>query len=94
MIPQQEWLISSLIILKRADGNDNKMTNILGKYDDIMTLLDIEKPDTKLCWIRPNKSMFSFIKFSLTLLDVTNITSVGCGTGLFELLLTYYTGKD
>jgi hypothetical protein len=48
--------------------------------------------DNSILWFKPSLTVLDFLNRHLSSLNIKGVTSIGCGTGLFEWLLHSFTG--
>ena len=66
--------------------------NVSGDWKGVMQLYENGFYDNSILWFKPSLAVLDFLKRHLSILNIKGVTSVGCGTGLFEWLLHSFTG--
>jgi len=63
-----------------------------GDWQGIIELYEQGMVDTNILWYQPCFDAINFLRDSLLHFSVKSVTSVGCGTGLLEWLISLSTG--
>jgi len=64
----------------------------IGDWQGIIELYEQGMVDTNILWYQPCFDAINFLRDSLLHFSVKSVTSVGCGTGLLEWLISLSTG--
>lgn len=64
----------------------------LGNWKGVVQLYDDGFSDEKLLWFQPLSEGIKFLVDNLTNIGVQGVSSIGCGTGLLEWIISLSTG--
>ncbi len=67
--------------------------NCTGDWRGIVQLYENGFTDEKLLWFQPDSDGLNFLQKNLSELGVQGVSSIGCGSGLFEWLIKSSTGE-
>ena len=66
--------------------------NHTGDWQGIVQLYENGFTDEKLLWFQPDSNGLNFLRKNLVELGVQGVSSIGCGSGLLEWLMSTSTG--